>query len=474
MRNRFSAIAVCVLLTAAPPSSARPARSGGQAASPGATWVRTSVIYEVFVRDFSPSGDFRGVIRGLDRIQAVGANVIWLMPIYPVGVANRKGTLGSPYAVRDYRATNPEFGTPADFQALVDAVHSRGMKLVLDWVPNHTAWDNVWVRQHPAYFVRNGSGGLTVPRDDKGNLTDWTDVAQLDYRNPELRRAMIDGMRYWLLKFGVDGFRMDAAGFVPDEFWREALPQLRSSVQRPILLLAEWGDVKMHRFGFDLTYAWDSYGRLKAVWDSVPASRFVAQEVADLRTIPPGGMRLRFTTNHDETAWDNPPVTRFASAAGARAAYVAMALLPGRPLLYDGQEVESAQRLPLFERDPIKWEQPDATAARAFYRQVVELTRTDPAFLAGNLEAVDTSAPDDVIAYRRGDAVVLVNARAHAVTITTPGVRVDGMRDRLSDRVQRGSTVTLPAFGAMVLERGEAPSGGSTRAPRSGAVRAGR
>jgi glycosidase len=474
MRNRFSSIAVCILLAAIPQASARIPQAGGKAPAPDASWIRTSAIYEVFVRDFSPTGDFQGVIRGLDRIQAVGANVLWLMPIYPVGLANRKGTLGSPYAVRDYRATNPEFGTPADFQALVDAVHSRGMKLILDWVPNHTAWDNVWVQQHPAYYVRNDSGGLTVPRDDKGKLTDWTDVAQLDYHNPELRRAMIDGMRYWLLKFGVDGFRVDAAGFVPDDFWREALPQLRSSVKRPILLLAEWGDVKMHRFGFDLTYAWDSYSRLKAVWDSVPASRFVQQEVADLRTIPPGGMRLRFTTNHDETAWDNPPVTRFRSAAGARAAYVAMALLPGRPLIYDGQEVESAQKLPLFERDPINWDQPAAAAARAFYRKVVQLARTDPAFLAGDFEAVETSAPDDVIAYRRGDAVVLVNARAHEVTITTTGARVDGLRDRLSDRVQRGSTVTLPAFGAMVLESSAAPSGGPSRAPRSGAVRAGR
>ena len=348
------------MLAAASPATACIAQVSSRVTAPDSSWVRHSAIYEVFVRDFSRSGDFRGVTRGLDRIQAVGANVVWLMPIYPVGIANRKGTLGSPYAVRDYLAVNPEFGTVADFKALVQAVHARGMKLILDWVPNHTAWDNVWVQQHPAFYVRNDSGGLTVPRDDKGNLTDWTDVAQLNYKNPEMRRAMIDAMRYWLVQFGIDGFRVDAAGFVPDDFWQEALPKLRASVKRPILLLAEWGDVKMHRFGFDLTYAWDSYSHLKAVWDSVPASRFVEQELADLKTIPPGGMRLRFTTNHDETAWDKPPVVRFASAAGARAAFVAMALLPGRPLIYDGQEVESPQKLPLFEHDPIVWDQPNA------------------------------------------------------------------------------------------------------------------
>jgi glycosidase len=327
------------------------------------------------------------------------------------------------------------------------------MKLILDWVPNHTAWDNVWVKQHPAFYVRNENGGLTVPRDDKGKLTDWTDVAQLDYKNPEMRRAMIDAMRHWLVQNGIDGFRMDAAGFVPDDFWREALPQLRASVKRPILLLAEWGDVKMHRFGFDLTYAWDSYANLKAVWDSAAASSFVQKELADLQTIPAGGQRLRFTTNHDETAWDNPPVTRFKSPAGARAAFVAMELLPGRPLIYDGQEVESPQKLPLFERQPVAWDQPNASTALAFYKRIEDLIRTDPVFTSGKFSAVETSDPRDVIAYRRGDAIVLVNARPHDVTFTMTGVTVDGLRDQLTRQVHRGASVTLPAFGALVLER---------------------
>jgi len=454
MRNRLAAITACLML-AAHPAIARSAPAAGRTAAVASdtSWVARSAIYEVFVRDFSKTGDFRGVIAGLDRIKAVGTDVVWLMPIYPVGIANRKGTLGSPYAVRDYRELNPEFGTAADFRALVQAVHGRGMKLIIDWVPNHTAWDNVWVRTHPDFYVRNDSGGLTVPRDDKGKLTDWTDVAQLDYHNPALRQAMIDAMRYWLVDFGIDGFRVDAAGFVPDEFWREAVPALRSAVPRPILLLAEWGDVKMHRFGFDLTYAWDSYGRLKTVWGGAPAAEFVRQEVADMQAMPAGGMRLRFTTNHDETAWDNPPVARFISPAGARAAYVAMALLPGRPLIYDGQEVESAQKLPLFERDPITWQQPHAVAARAFYRRIVQLSRSDPALDNGDFRAVETSAPDDVISYRRGDAIVLVNSRPRPIRVTPTGVDVDRRVDVLSNRVQRGNAVSLPAFGAVVLER---------------------
>ena len=424
-----------------------------QPSAPANSWVSRSAIYEVFVRDFSVTGDLRGVTRGLGRIQSTGANVIWLMPIYPVGVKNRKDPLGSPYSVRDYKGINPAFGTPADLKALVTAVHAKGMKLILDWVPNHTSWDNVWVTKHPEFYVRNEKGEMSVPRDDQGKLTDWTDVAQLDYKNAGLRREMIAAMRWWLTTFGIDGFRVDAAGFVPDDFWREAIPALRSAVPRPILLLAEWGDVKMHRWGFDLSYAWDSYSNLKAVWGGKSAVSFVRREIVDLAAMPPGGMRLRFTTNHDETAWDKPPVTLFAGPAGARAAFVAMALLPGRPLLYNGQEVESPQTLRLFYQDTVAWNQPGAVEAGAFYRRVMELVRSDAAFLSSAFREVDTSAPDALIAYQRGDAIVLVNARSYALKAEVLGFDVDGMRDLLADRMQRGRIVELPAYGAAVLVR---------------------
>jgi glycosidase len=448
MRNRFFAALAGLALATAAPDGAR--RAGAQATD---SWVSRSAIYEVFVRDFSATGDLRGVTRGLDRIQAAGANVVWLMPIHPVGVLNRKEPLGSPYSVSDYRAINPDFGTAADFRALVRAIHARGMKLILDWVPNHTAWDHVWVREHPDFYVRDERGGLTVPRDDQGKLTDWTDVAQLDYRNPALRQEMIAAMRYWLDEFGIDGFRVDVAGFVPDDFWREAVPALRAAVARPILLLAEWGDLKMHRFGYDLTYAWDSYSRLKAVWKGAPADTVVRSELADLAAMPPGGMRLRFATNHDETAWDKPPVTLFGGRAGARAAFVAMALLPGRPLLYNGQDVESPQVLRLFYKDPIAWNRQGTVQARAFYRRVMQLARTDSAFLAGAFRQAETTAPTDVIAYFRGDALVLVNARPRTMRVSVTGFAVDRARDLLSNRIQRGDVVVLPPHGALVLAR---------------------
>jgi len=433
-----------------------PVRSGAATAAVSPTardtsWVARSAIYELYVRDFSPTGDFPGVIDGLDRVAATGATVVWLMPIHPVGVVHRKGSLGSPYSVRDYYAIDSAFGTAADFRDLVRAVHDRGMYIILDWVPNHTAWDHVWVREHPDFYVRSADGALTVPRDEQGKPTNWTDVAELDYDNPALRRAMIAAMRHWLVDFGIDGFRVDVAGFIPDEFWREAVPALRAAVARPILLLAEWGDLKAHRLGFDLTYAWDSYSRLKAVWRGEAAAPFVTRELADLEAMPPGGMRLRFTTNHDETAWDEPAVTLFGGAAGARAAFVAMALLPGRPLLYNGQAIESPQRLRLFERDPIDWDRPGADTARALYQRVLELARTNPALVTGDLRPITTSVPDDVIAYGRGDVVVLVNARAREVRAAVAALGGTCRRDLLSDRPQCGTDVTLPPHGAAVL-----------------------
>jgi glycosidase len=259
-------------------------------------------------------------------------------------------------------------------------------------------------------------------------------------------------MRYWLQEFGIDGFRVDVAGFIPYDFWREAVPALRGAVPRRILLLAEWDDLEMHRVGYDLTYAWDSYSRLKAVWKGAPASTFVKGELRDMKAMPPGGMRMRFTTNHDETAWDNPPVTIFGGSAGARAAFVAMALLPGRPLLYNGQEVESPQKLGLFEREPITWNQPGAAEARAFYAAVLKLARTEPALIARDLQPVQTSAPKDVIAYRRGALIVLVNARSKPVSVAVKGVRTAGARDLLSKVVPRGDTIALPAYGAVVLK----------------------
>ncbi len=453
MRRRLAVVAVSLSLTGAFLAPASRAQAPAAALAPATSWVPRSALYEVNVRDFSPTGDLKGVTRGLGRIQASGADVIWLMPIYPVGAVDRKGTLGSPYAVRDYMAIDPAFGTAADLRALVRAAHARGLKVILDWVPDHTSPDNVWIGEHPDFYVKDDSGRPAVPRDLQGKPTDWTDTRQLDYRNPGMRAAMIAALRHWLVAFDLDGFRQDVAHFIPLDFWREANAALRAAVRKPILLLAEAGGLEMHRAGFDLSYSWDGYGRLKAVWRGAPAYTLVAAEVADARAMPPGGMRMRFTTNHDETAWDNPPVVLFGGSAGARAAFAAVALLPGRPLLYDGQEVESPQKLALFERDSILWGQPHAAEARAFYRKVIDLARGDRAFIADSLRPVGISDSTDVIGYQRGNVLVLVNVRDHEARFTVTGFEVTGARDLLTNRGVRGDTLVLPAYGELVLKQ---------------------
>jgi glycosidase len=450
MRHAYLSILIPLVLSSGCRKAPEPPAQA-EAGVADTAWVASSALYEVFVQDFSPGGNLRGVIEGLDNIRALGTNVIWLMPIHPRGIANRKGTLGSPYAARDYRGIDSAYGTPADFRELVDSVHARGMKIILDWVPNHTAWDNVWVTEHPDFYTRNPQGELTVPTDAQGKPTDWTDVAELNYGNPALRRAMIETMQYWLREYNLDGFRVDVAGFVPYDFWREAVPALRASVPRRILLLAEWGDLEMHRVGYDLTYGWDGYSRLKAVWRGDSAATFVRQALMEADSMPSGGMRLRFTTNHDETSWDKPPVTLFGGSAGARAAFVAMALLPGRPLMYNGQEVESPQVLNLFEHQPVVWGQPNAADARAFYARVVGLAR-DSAIFGNQLTPIETSAPKDVISYARGDVAVLVNTRSKNIKFAL--ARANGARDLLVPGTQQGDTVALGPYGFRVLRTG--------------------
>ncbi len=220
------------------------------------------------------------------------------------------------------------------------------------------------------------------------------------------------------------------------------------------MLLAEWGDLEMHRAGFDLTYAWDSYDRLKAVWQGAPASSFVQGELPDMKAMPPGGMRMRFSTNHDKTAWEDPPVKIFGPAAGARAAFVAVALLPGRPLLYNGQEVESPQKLRPVRARPHPVESAAGEPRPEHFTPKLSGWRgPSPRCSSPDLRPIETSAPKDVIAYRRGDLVVLVNARPRAVSFTVTGFDVDGARDLLSKNTQRGDTISLPAHGPLVLKK---------------------
>lgn len=378
-----------------------------------------AVFYEVNLRALGPTHDLAALRGQLDSIKSLGANVLWLMPPYPVGVARAVPPLGSPYSVRDYQAINPEFGTLADFQSLVEAAHQRGLAVVLDWVANHTAWDHPWIAAHPEWYTHDAAGNITIPAG-----TNWQDVADLDFTAQPMRAEMIKAMKYWVTTANVDGFRCDAADMVPANFWKQALDTLKAIPDHPLLLLAEGARVDHYTAGFQLTYGWDFYTQLKRVFrDGQAAASLPTVHNQETAALPSGARKLRFTTNHDETCWDNPPVAIFGGTAGALAASVATICLGGTPLLYNGQEVGCPLKLPLFDRSTITWTaNPEMRAA---YRRLLRGYNALPALRTGTL----TSYPDpDILCFVRGtgakEVLVLVNVRDHPVTWTVPGALV--------------------------------------------------
>jgi glycosidase len=415
------------------------------------SWIADAVLYEIFVPDFSPEGTFAGVEARLDSLQALGATTLWFMPIHPTGVEGRKGdALGSPYAIRDYYAVNPDYGTMEEFERLVAAVHARGMQIILDFVANHTAPDHAWTRERPDWYIRDADGNPRVPHDPSGNPTDWTDTVELDYDNPDVAREMTNVLRFWAVEKGVDGFRCDVASFVPLSFWEGAIASLRA--EKPVLMLAEGDDPELHRVGFDLTYAWPEFATLKEVFAGAPAARYAERVGEVLTTLPDGAGRMRFTTNHDESAWDAPPPVLFGGQQGAQAAFVLSAALPGVPLLYAGQETGIEDNVPFFEATPVDWNaRPEV---QAWYRRFFDIYTGSQALRGGDYRLL--SATDDALAFERARGnerlVVLANVRPTTVTID---LEAQTGRDLLSgETVDLGPQTPLAPYAARIVAVG--------------------
>jgi glycosidase len=404
-------------------------------------WIRDAVIYELFVRDFSPEGTFQAVIPRLAEIRDLGATVIWLMPIHPIGEELRKGTLGSPYSIQDFFAVNPDFGTKEDFRDLVRAAHREDLRIIIDLVANHTAWDNEWVRANPEWYAQDDDGNVIAPNDD------WTDVAQLNYDVPETREAMKQAMRYWVEEFDIDGYRADVAELVPMDFWDDAIAELRSI--KPVLMLAEGQDPELHTVGFDLSYSWTFYHGLKDVWQGESARSIGANLQEDTR-LPNDGLRIRFTTNHDETAWDATPIELFDGRAGAKAAAVIAYASPGVPLLYNGQEVGSTIELRLFEKDDIDWN--EDRDMLAFFVDLGHAYHQHDAF-QGDFRILD--AGDDIFAVERvgetSRVVVLVNVRDESASYDNDVVPPGEYREAITDVLYTADGSRLPPYGYRVL-----------------------
>ena len=309
--------------------------------------TKNIVMYEVNLRAFSSGGNIQGIINRLDQLEALHVNVIWLMPIYPIGQIN---SVNSPYCVKNYYEVGSEYGTLADLRTLTTEAHNRNIAVVLDWVANHTAWDNPWVAQHPDWYSQDGSGNIIIPPG-----TNWNDVADLNFSNTTMRANMIDAMKYWTLEANVDGFRCDYADGVPFDFWKQALDTLNTIPNRNLIFLAEGTRADHYDAGFQMTYAWDFYTSVKNVFAGSAPSTLYTTNTAEYAGVPAGNRKLRFTTNHDQSAWEATPMTIFNGKAGATCASVITTFYNGVPLIYTGQEVGRVSTVPFFSNSPINW-----------------------------------------------------------------------------------------------------------------------
>jgi glycosidase len=359
--------------------------------------LQDAVIYEVNIRQFTPEGTFKAFQEHLPRIKELGVEVLWLMPLHPISELNKKGSLGSPYSVADYYGVNPEFGTEQDFRELVAAVHELDMIVILDWVANHTGWDNPWIYSNPDWYTQDESGNIVHPPG-----TDWTDVADLNFTNWDMRMAMIDAMKYWVTEYDVDGFRADVAHSVPVDFWNLASEKLHE-VKDVFMLAEDGGDMALLKTAFDTNYAWplkDHFNRLgKNLADAGDFRRNLKSTATQYKD---GKYQMVFIDNHDENTWHGTVFERLGDNVANLA--VISFTVPGMPLIYGGNEIGLDRRLEFFERDPIIWPEPFTNEWELFYKRLVELRTQNPAlFSAGgggplNFLHLDNS---DVIAFAR-------------------------------------------------------------------------
>ena len=350
-------------------------------------WMLQSNIYEVNVRQYTPQGTFRAFEPSLQRLKDMGVEILWFMPITPISKTDRKGTLGSYYAVQNYTAVNPEFGTMDDWKSLVKKAHGMGFKVITDWVANHTGADNGWLTRHPGFFTKDKNGKVVSPFD-------WTDTRDLNYDNKELRDSMTAAMKFWISESDIDGFRCDVAGEVPADFWKDCIAALRK--EKEIFMLAEGDKGELHRAGFNASYPWDMFANLKDIAagkkDALAIDTVLRRQDS---TFPAGAVRMYFTSNHDENSWNKSDYGTFPGAAHAPFAVFTQTMRNSLPLIYSGQEEPVLRKIEFFEKDNMHF----AKYQRAgFYKTLLALRKKTPA-LATDASFKKVSAGDDKALY---------------------------------------------------------------------------
>jgi alpha-amylase len=331
-------------------------------------WIMQGNIYEVNIRQYTPEGTFRAFAPHLDRLKKMGVQTLWFMPINPISRLGRKGTLGSYYAVSDYTAINPEFGTLDDFKQIVALCHQKGMKVIIDWVPNHTGADHRWLKEHPEFYIKDSSGKAAV-------AFDWIDTRQLDYANSIMQDSMIASMKFWLDRTGIDGFRCDVAWNVPAGFWKRCIGDLRR--MKNIFMLAEGDKPYLLRSGFDATYSWDMFHMMaKVAAGERPAFALDSIRRQYDTAYPKTALELYFTSNHDENTWNKADYGMFPGPVHAPFAVFTQTMADAIPLVYSGQEEPVLRAIQFFEKDPIIF---GKFQRAAFYSTLLHLRENDPA-----------------------------------------------------------------------------------------------
>ena len=397
-------------------------------------WSYSAVLYEMNIRQFTAEGTFRAASERLPFLRSIGIDAIWLMPIYPIGVEDRKGSLGSYYSISDYKGVNPEFGSEVDLRDFITKAHALGIKILFDWVANHTARDARWISERPLdWYERDSEGRAKVPWD-------WSDTAKLNYTNKEVWRGQIDAMRYWVEQFGIDGFRCDMAMLVPIEFWQEASAELHA-IKSDIFMLAEAEEDNLFEGAFNMSYQWnihhimcDIAKGVRRVWDMRNAM------YAERQRYPREAMRLSFTSNHDENSWSGSEQSRF-----GRALEVMMAmtfLMPSTmPLIYTGQEVGYDHSFAFFDRDPIPADMYKECYATELYRRLSDLKHSQRALDAGerggDVIEIENNAKDCMMTFVREVAgsrvVAIVNLSPYTIHADfRTGIYAGKYRDAIS------------------------------------------
>lgn len=384
-------------------------------------WSKDATIYEVNIRQHTPEGTFNAFIKDMPRINDLGSEILWIMPIQPIGIEKRKARgdlfiediedpkerekyLGSYYSISDYKGINPEFGTLADFKRLVRTAHKNDQKVILDWVPNHTSWDNVWMAEHKDWYTQNDSGYVIPPNPD------WGDVADLNYESDSMRLAMIDAMTYWLTDVGIDGFRCDVAMEVPLDFWEQASKELHK-VKPDVFMLAEAEVPEHHQEVFDMSYGWYAHHVFNHIaTQEWPLDSLMAYMEWEKKNFKTNDYRMMFTTNHDENSWNGTVLERMGEN------HKAMAVLAftfyGMPLVYSGQELGNDKQLKFFEKDTMNAAQPEL---QQFYKTLISAKKENKALwngtYGGAFERLNTSNDSDILCFTRekdGNKIITV------------------------------------------------------------------